>query len=126
MRPCVLDGNSSRVTCVRLQQPYGGGYAHSYKFVQYFCVSKQWYSCQGLGILKVRTDGAACDCTWGLQEHRKRVSLGANSLAAPGIRALISIAAGRFARLAGNCAVSPLSRSCILRPVARFRVYIVT
>ena len=47
---------------------------HSYQYVQYFRVSRQWCSCQCLGFFNVCPDVDACNCTRGLYRHRKRES----------------------------------------------------
>ena len=58
-------------------------YTHSYHCVQYFRVSKQWYSCQCRGSFNVHIDADVCDCAWGLYKHwtALKVDYGRKSLA---------------------------------------------
>ena len=73
--PLALRGNSAHLTWVRLQQPQEQRYLFLTVHAVFSCVqTKVWRPM--IRILNMRTDVNACDCTWGLYGHRKRVCTG--------------------------------------------------
>ena len=46
---------------------------HSYESVEYFVCPNNGMAASVWDLLNVRADVDACDCTWGLYEHCKRV-----------------------------------------------------
>ena len=105
-----LAGNLGRLTCIR-HSSCRSSTIHSYRCVQYFCVSRQWYGCQHWGFLKcaqmLMHVIAHRDCTDTRRESAPKVDWEKNPLLYWRLKPEVINALGFLFRWATNWAILP-------------------